>query len=56
MMKKRRLSAALFAIVGVAGAESTVIGTVETNATVYGATQNQSGLLNKQKMGVGTVD
>ncbi len=47
--------AALFAIAVVAGADSTVLGTVETNATVYDATQNQSGLLNSQDAAFGSV-
>ncbi len=57
-MKKRALAAAfvaLFAIAGVAGADSTVLGTVETNATVYRATQNQSGLLNIQDATFGSL-
>ena len=53
MMKKHTLVsaiAALVAISGVAGAHSTVLGSVETHTNIDGASQKQSGLLNKQEL------
>ena len=58
MMKKHTLAAAfaaLFAVAGAATAGSNVIGSVDTNVRVYGATQSQSGLLNKQDAAFGSV-
>ena len=59
MMKKHTLAvalAALFAVTGAASAGSTVVGSVDTDVRVYGATQSQSGLLNKQDAAFGSVD
>ncbi len=59
MMKKHTLAAAfaaLFAIAGVAGADSNVLGAVQTNVHACNIAQSQSGLLNKQKISAGSID
>jgi len=59
IMKKTHIAAALAALLlasGLAHAGSNVIGSVETNVRVNRLNQSQSGLLNKQKMSIGSVD